>query len=77
MGQETVALIAYGPLDCPQFSLVNVSKTGKNIIINAVDQTETETIQENRAALVKGLQFLETGTAFDPNGKPLYILMES
>ena len=29
MGQEIVALIAYGPLDCPQFSLVNVSKTGE------------------------------------------------
>ncbi|XWS16425.1 hypothetical protein CRYUN_Cryun34aG0086200 [Craigia yunnanensis] len=70
MGQEIFALIAYGPLDCPQFSLVNVSKTGENIVINAVDQTETEIIQENRAALVKGLQVPETEAAVDPNGKP-------
>ncbi|XWS20392.1 hypothetical protein CRYUN_Cryun31cG0097200 [Craigia yunnanensis] len=68
MGQEVVALIAYGPLDCPQFRLVNVSKTGEDIVINAVDQTET--IQENRAALVKGLQVPEAGAAVDPNGKP-------
>ena len=55
MGREVVALIAYGPLDCPQFSIVNVSKTGEDIVINAVDQTET--IQENRAAWVKGGTF--------------------
>ncbi|XP_022714498.1 uncharacterized protein LOC111274112 [Durio zibethinus] len=68
MGQQVVALIAYGPLDSPQFSLVNVCKTGENIVINAVDQTET--IQENMAALVKGLQVPESGVAGDPNGKP-------
>ncbi|XWS11837.1 hypothetical protein CRYUN_Cryun37aG0035400 [Craigia yunnanensis] len=68
MDQQVVALIAYSPLDSPQFSLVNVSKRGENIVINAVDQTET--IQENRAALVKGLQVPEAGVAVDPNGKP-------
>ncbi|TYG68191.1 hypothetical protein ES288_D05G134400v1 [Gossypium darwinii] len=58
MDQQVVALIAYGPLDSPQFSLVNVSKAGENIVINAVDQTET--IQENGTSLLK----------VDPNGKP-------
>ncbi|KAE8710964.1 hypothetical protein F3Y22_tig00110318pilonHSYRG00218 [Hibiscus syriacus] len=58
MGQEVVALIAYGPLDSPKFTHVNVSKAGENIAINAMDQTET--IQENRASLLK----------VDPNGKP-------
>ncbi|KAG8494765.1 hypothetical protein CXB51_012586 [Gossypium anomalum] len=58
MDQEVVALIAYGPLDSPQFSLVNVSKAGESIVINAVDQTET--IQENGTSLLK----------VDPNGKP-------
>nr|KJB56651.1 hypothetical protein B456_009G129900 [Gossypium raimondii] len=58
MDQQVVALIAYGPLDSPQFSLVNVSKAGENIVINVVDQTET--IQENGTSLLK----------VDPNGKP-------
>ncbi|KAL4336051.1 hypothetical protein GQ457_07G032160 [Hibiscus cannabinus] len=60
MGQEVVALIAYGPLDSPKFTLVNVSKAGENIVINAMDQTETGTIQENEASLLK----------VDTNGKP-------
>ncbi|KAE8656945.1 periodic tryptophan protein 2-like protein [Hibiscus syriacus] len=58
MDQEVVALIAYGRLDSPKFTLVNVSKAGENVVINAMDQTET--IQENGASLLK----------VDPNGKP-------
>lgn len=54
LDQEVVVLVAYGPLDCPQFSLVNVSKEGENIVINALDQTETGPIQEKGVALVKG-----------------------
>ncbi|XVF86509.1 hypothetical protein PTKIN_Ptkin18bG0046600 [Pterospermum kingtungense] len=70
LGQDVVVLVAYGPLDCPQFSLVNVSKAGENIAINAVDQTETGPIQENGVALVKGLPVPESEVAVDPNGKP-------
>ncbi|GMI91863.1 hypothetical protein HRI_002855600 [Hibiscus trionum] len=60
MGQEVDALIAYGLLDSPKFALVNVSKAGENIVIKSVDQTESGTIQENGASLLK----------VDPNGKP-------
>ncbi|OMO54280.1 hypothetical protein CCACVL1_27928 [Corchorus capsularis] len=62
MGQQVDVLIAYGPLDSPQFSLVNVGKTGENIVINAADTTGNENIQENTAASVKA--------AVDANGKP-------
>ncbi|OMO50762.1 hypothetical protein CCACVL1_30275 [Corchorus capsularis] len=69
MGQQVDALIAYGPLDSPQFSLLNVGKTGENNVINAADATGNETIQENTAASVKGLQVPDSTAAVDANGK--------
>ncbi|KAA8541881.1 hypothetical protein F0562_023033 [Nyssa sinensis] len=64
-GQVTV-LVAYGSVDSPQFSLLDISNPGEDIVIAAREETTktTETVQENgvlpgKENLVTGLDELE------------------
>ncbi|GKV35810.1 hypothetical protein SLEP1_g44022 [Rubroshorea leprosula] len=68
-GKGVSACIAYGLLDSPQFSVVNVSKMGEDVVIIAGDEEETETIQENKEATGRGLHSSESGLMVDPNRK--------
>lgn len=61
--KQLTAVIAYGSIDSPQFSIVNIINSGENIVVNAVG--ETETARENGILPRKGrskfisLPFLE------------------
>lgn len=59
-GQVT-AVIGYGSVDNPQFSFVDISNTGENIMISAGDTSET--VQENGVPAAKGLHDLESEAA--------------
>lgn len=56
-GKGVSAHIAYGLLDSPQFSVVNVSKMGEDVVIIAGDEEQNETIQENREPTGRGRRF--------------------
>lgn len=59
-GQVT-AVIGYGSIDTPQFSFVDISNPGENMVISAGDTSET--VQENGVPAAKGLHDLESEAA--------------
>ncbi|KDP37126.1 hypothetical protein JCGZ_06182 [Jatropha curcas] len=59
--KQLKVIIAYGLLDSPQFSIVNISNSGENIVVKAVD--ETEIFRENGILPRKGHHDLEPEAA--------------
>lgn len=65
--KQMTAVIAYGSIDSPQFSIVNIINSGENIVVNAVG--ETETARENGILPRKEVHDLESEAASSQNKK--------
>ncbi|KAJ9190074.1 hypothetical protein P3X46_001308 [Hevea brasiliensis] len=65
--KQSTAVIAYGSIDSPQFSIVNISNSGENIVVGATD--ETDSVREHGILPRKEFHDLESESASSLNKK--------